>query len=100
MKHTNWNYEDGTPEDGPRTYSEPLDNGLVWWEKGKANGYTYSAKVYSKPSHFGINNGRISKLSIRDANGKQVANYDRGWDGRPATDEAKQALKIILSTYN
>lgn len=97
MKHINWNWDDGTPEDGPRPV--PLDNGSVWWEKGKANGYTYSAKVYAEPSHFGINNGRVSKLSIRNADGEQVANYDRGWDGIPATDEAKHALKIILAKY-
>lgn len=69
------------------------------WEKGSANGYTYEAKVYAEPSHFGINNGRISKLSIRDAKGEQVANYDRGWDSLPETPEVREALRIILATY-
>ena len=45
-------------------------------------GYSFSAKVYDRASGFGINNGRVSKLTVwRD--GQEIMNYDRGWDVRP-----------------
>ena len=46
-------------------------------------GYEWQAKVYEKPSEFGINGGRVSKLFIRPVGlGWQPAliSYDRGWD--------------------
>ena len=53
------------------------------WKQGtiEVNGkqYEYCIKQYDEGSEFGINGGRISKLNIR-VNGKEVANYDRGWD--------------------
>ena len=45
-------------------------------------GYTYMAKVYDEPSRLGIDNGRISKLTVCDYR-KTVVNYDRGWDVWP-----------------
>ena len=56
-------------------------------------------KAYDKPSKFGINNGKISKLQLRQ-NGEIVANYDRGWDIYPATKEAEIALCILLNQHN
>lgn len=54
-------------------------------------GYEWQAKVYEKPSEFGINGGRVSKLFIRPVGlGWQPAliSYDRGWDKRPETQDA------------
>lgn len=59
----------------------------------------YSIKVYDKPSKFGINHGKISKLELRQ-DGEIVANYDRGWDIYPDTKEAKLALCILLIRHN
>jgi hypothetical protein len=39
----------------------------------------YQAKVYPEPSRFGINQGRISKLSLRVEN-EEVYWFDRGLD--------------------
>lgn len=50
------------------------------WVIGTFKGYTFNAKVFSVGSVFGINNGRISKLWMADANGNWVFNYDRGMD--------------------
>lgn len=47
---------------------------------------SYCIKVFDKGSKFGINGGRISKLSIK-INGKITANYDRGWDIKPSKDD-------------
>lgn len=59
----------------------------------------YWVKHYDAPSkEYGINGGRISKLSLKQ-NGVWVANYDRGWDLKPATKEAETALAILLDEY-
>ena len=59
----------------------------------------YILKAYDKPSKFGINNGKIYTLQLRQ-NGEIVANYDRGWDIYPATKEAEIALCILLNQHN
>ena len=59
----------------------------------------YSIKVYDEPSKFGINNGKISKLQLKQ-DGEVVAKYDRGWDIRPTTKEAEIALCILLNQHN
>ena len=59
---------------------------------------TFEAKVYDSPSKFGINNGRISKLFIK-IDGKEVCNYERGWDKKPSTADAKTAYKDILEKF-
>ena len=64
-------------------------------------GYTsvkYCAKVYDEPSEFGIEEGRISKLSLTQ-NGRIVYNYDRGLDLDCQTEEAELALAILLKEY-
>lgn len=78
------------------------------WREGvigipKSNGgyvsVKYQVKVYREGSQFGINGGRISKLLL-SINGQQVANYDRGWDEEPSSEEAQLALCILLNRYN
>lgn len=61
----------------------------------------YWVKAYDEGSEWGINGGRISKLSIK-INGVWTANYDRGWDIKPdENDEATQiAYCILLQNYN
>ena len=68
------------------------------FEHGFVNGYEYKAKVFDMESDMGINRGRISKLAVKK-DGKLVANYDRGWDMRPTTDEAKAAVKAVVKMY-
>ena len=73
------------------------------WTKGKitVEGVTfeYWMKHFEEPSCFGINEGRISKLELREG-GKVVLNYDRGWDIRPRTKKAKAALEQLLKEFN
>ena len=61
----------------------------------------YWVKDYDEGSDYGINGGRISKLSIK-IDGEWVVNYDRGWDIEPdENDEAAQiAYCILLNEYN
>lgn len=61
----------------------------------------YWVKAFEEGSEWGINGGKISKLSIK-LDGKCVVNYDRGWDIKP--DENDQnvmvAYYICLESYN
>lgn len=59
----------------------------------------WEIKVFNEGSQFGINNGKISKLSI-EQDGYQVCNYDRGWDKKPSTPEAKQVYNMLISKFN
>ena len=72
------------------------------WRKGtlviKKQLLTYCAKVYDEGSEYGINEGRISKLEVRQDN-KLLLNYDRGWDIEPDCELAEIALAMLLDLY-
>ena len=78
------------------------------WKEGtigipkKEGGYTvvhYWAKVYEKKSRYGIDGGRISKLTLK-IKGETVYNYDRGLDVPPQNETTEKALAILLYEYN
>ena len=50
--------------------------------------FHYWVKHYDEPSHYGIGNGRISKLTLK-RNGMVVYNYD-----------TEMALAILIRDYN
>ena len=71
-----------------------------------ANSYSFIAKVSDEESEFGINNGRISKLTVWrnelgcdcvDCNRHTFAHYDRGWNIQPTSAIGKETLQRILS---
>jgi len=63
--------------------------------------YSYWAKVYETGSEHGINQGRVSKLTIRkQGETRDLYNYDRGLDLPPANEEVETILNIILAKYN
>ena len=58
------------------------------WVEGKVGCYEFSAKLFDEGSEFGINEGRVSKLTISNKNCDCIVNYNRGWDIKPkAKDE-------------
>ena len=78
------------------------------WKEGtigipkKGGGYTvvhYWAKGYEKKSKYGIDGGKISKVTLK-INGEVVYNYDRGRDVPPQNEAAEKALAILLYEYN
>lgn len=77
------------------------DSGL--WKKAeityKKKTYTVTFKSYKEGSQFGINGGRISKLTIT-RNKEEVCNYDRGWDKKPADKETTAVLEAVLDNEN
>ena len=69
------------------------------WVSGEVGEYIFSAKLFDEGSSFGINNGRVSKLSIRKkdldwVNGC-VLNYDRGWDIEPTEEYIKYFNSVM-----
>ena len=55
-------------------------------------------KIFSEPSKYGIDEGRISKLWIKDNNTKQtLVNYDRGWDVVPTGEVIGIVNNIVES---
>ena len=73
------------------------------WNEGtvSVNGeiFHYWMKQYEEGSEYGINGGRISKLTIKRS-GKEVYNYDRGEDIEPIDKNTETALEIILKRNN
>lgn len=53
------------------------------WVEGKVENYEFGAKLYDEGSEWGIDGGRVSKLTIADENDNWICNYDRGWDIKP-----------------
>ena len=68
-------------------------------EGKKLKAVHYWIKVYEEGSQFGINGGKIIKLTLK-LDGEIIANYDRGWDIEPTTEEANLALCILLNEHN
>ncbi len=73
--------------------SFPFDSN---WVKGAVDKYTFEAKLFDDGSTYGINNGRVSKLSIYDEAKRLelhdffkscIVNYDRGWDIKPKKED-------------
>lgn len=68
-------------------------------KSGKMTAAKYWVKAYDEPSEYGIEEGRISKMTV-EINGQTVCNYDRGWDIYPETEEANLAYAILMNEYN
>ncbi len=69
------------------------------WKNGKVDGCEYWVKSYEEPSIYGINEGRISKLTVT-RNDYEIISYERGWDLAPQTEEDRDVLDAILKKYN
>ena len=67
--------------------------------KGGFVSIRYCAKVYDEPSNFGINEGRIIKLELRQ-NGRIVYNYDRGLDMIVRRKKLNLHLQFCLKNTN
>ncbi len=59
----------------------------------------YWALVFDEPSDYGIDGGRISKLTVRHKD-TCLLNYDRGWDRLPETKMARIALGSLKRMFN
>ncbi|MBQ2695073.1 hypothetical protein IJG04_00320 [Candidatus Saccharibacteria bacterium] len=67
------------------------------WVAGSIEGYVFEAKVYDEGSPFGIDEGRISKLTISaPITGQEVVGYERGWMTYPETYELEDLLEALI----
>ena len=64
--------------------------------------YKYWVKHYEEGSEtYGINGGRISKLTIRKlGETRDLYNYDRGLDVDCQNDEVRAVYEIVIAKYN
>jgi hypothetical protein len=73
------------------------------WVCGRLNGHRFDALVF--PEHaespdFELGDSRISKLWVqRLADKVTVANFDRGWDVQPTTDEAAAIVDFLAAGF-
>lgn len=85
------------------SFTENTNTGNGLWHEGTlyvcGEIYHYSMKQYEDGSEFGIDGGRISKLTMTRG-GKTVCHYERGWDIKPSDPGAELALDILLHTEN
>jgi len=69
------------------------------WVRGRMNGHRFDALVFTEhaeSAEFELGDSRISKIWVqRLADKATVANFDRGWDVRPATDEAAAIVDFL-----
>ena len=79
-----------------------VDSKRLWHEgalKVHNECFRYWVKQYDEGSEYGIDGGRVSKLTIK-RDGIEVCNYDRGWDIEPEDENTQLALAILLHEYN
>ena len=70
------------------------------WSNGIQGNYAFWVKHYEEGSEYGIDGGKICKLTIRMAGEtKDLCNYDRGWDTKPA-DEVLAIYAMLIDKYN
>lgn len=69
------------------------------WTSGKIAGYEYHIKHFEEGSVFGIESGKISKLTI-SKNGKILVIYDRGWDILPQDEDVTKIYEYLLNLFN
>ena len=70
------------------------------WCSGICEGTEFHAKLFDVGSTFGINDGRVSKLSIHSETLGTVCNYDRGWDVPPKRGFQRQYNSIMRLLEN
>ncbi|HEY3964008.1 MAG TPA: hypothetical protein VGM05_05580 [Planctomycetaceae bacterium] len=75
--------------------------GAGTWVCGRLNGHRFDALVFrehAESQDFELADSRISKIWVqRVADKTTVANFDRGWDVRPTTDEASAIVDFLTA---
>lgn len=63
--------------------------------------YKFNAKIYPEPSIYGINDGHVSKLWVKNLKlNKEVFNYDRGYDIGNELMTEKGMIKDLVDYLN
>lgn len=70
------------------------------WVTGTMAGHRFEALVFAEHAEcesYELDDSRISKLNIREENGREVAKFDRGWDREPTTDAARKITDLLAA---
>ena len=78
----------------------PRDGGIGGtWVDGTINGHRFQVLVFAdhaESEEYELGTSRISKLWLRHQADRQVvANFDRGWDLQPTTDDARAIVDFL-----
>ncbi len=66
------------------------------WVEGTVDKYQFQAKLFDIGSNHGINNGRVSKLTIwNEKSNVHIVHYSRGWDIKPKA-EYKEYFNAVM----
>jgi hypothetical protein len=75
--------------------------GAGTWICGRLNGHRFDALVFREHAEFEtyeLGQSKISKIWVqRLADRETVANFDRGWDVRPTTNEASAIVDFLAA---
>jgi len=75
--------------------------GAGTWVIGTIAGHKFNALVFAEHADspdYELGDSRISKLWLqRLADGREVCNFDRGWDIRPTTETAKATVDFLCA---
>jgi hypothetical protein len=95
LASVNVGHEDDEVDSRQRIRAKATDNN---WIDGYIDGLRFQAKVFDTGSKHGVDNGRVSKLTVwrSDTPLNAVLNYDRGWDKKPENDEQEALLRELL----
>jgi len=71
------------------------------WVSGTIAGHTFQVLVFedhAENADYELGTSRISKLWLRrQADRQVVANFDRGWDLQPTTDDARAIVDFLAA---
>jgi hypothetical protein len=71
------------------------------WVSGTIAGHTFQVLVFeghAENEDYELGTSRISKLWLRrQADRQVVANFDRGWDLQPTTDDARAIVDFLAA---
>jgi len=84
-----------SPEEGSEIPYITVKRKTSEWLEGRIDEFKYYAKLYDTGSKYGINKGRVSKLTVVGLSG-DIISFDRGWEKKPHTDEERKILKALL----
>jgi hypothetical protein len=94
---TNFTVTDTTDSASPKRRKQMRESN---WVEGRIGPYTYEANVYACGSQYGIREGNVSKLFIRDeTTRKDIVAYDRGWIILPKNELLQEMVDALVEHY-
>lgn len=101
MQHDTLNHDLDIGDDLTITKTTRRAAGAGTWVCGRLNGHRFGALVFpehAEVAEYELGESQVSKLFVqRLADRATVANFDRGWDVWPTTDEASAIVDFLAA---